>query len=314
MTILEPQPLAGAAGGYELTTPFVHHPAELAAGPAVLPPDTPTVSVIIPVKNEAPNLPWVLERLPLGIAEVVVVDGQSTDDTLDVVRRLRPDAVIVQQTRKGKGNAMACGFAAARGDILVMLDADGSAHPAEIVDFVRALTDGADFAKGSRFTGGGGSADITGVRRWGNAALSKLVNMIFATSFSDLCYGYNAFWKHCLPYFQLPPPNGVAPKQGDGFEIETLINVRTAQSPLIITEVASFESCRLHGASNLNAVRDGLRVLRVILREWWTTRRGGKTQTPSLPALARLIPAPAYPDEPHQSVLTRELADSGEVA
>ena len=313
MTILDPPPFAGVAG-YELTTPFVHHPAELDRRGVALPADCPSVSVIIPVKNEAANLPWVFERLPLGISEVIVVDGKSTDDTLDVVRALRPDAVIVQQTRKGKGNAMACGFAAARGDIFVMLDADGSAHPAEIVDFVAALTAGADFAKGSRFTAGGGSADITRVRRAGNAVLSKLVNAMCKTTFSDLCYGYNAFWRHCLPYFELPPTSGDEPQQGDGFEIETLINVRTAQSPLSITEVASFESCRLHGASNLHPVRDGLRVLRVIVREWSSTRRSGKTQTPSLPALAQLVPAPAYPDEIHPSVLTRNLADSEEVA
>ena len=296
------------------TPPFAHHPFELDGGHSRLPIDAPSVSVVIPVKNEAANIRWVLERLPLGITEVVVVDSNSTDGTLDVVRSVRPDAVIVQQTRRGKGNAMSCGFAAARGDILVMLDADGSAHPAEIVDFVAALTDGADFAKGSRFTAGGGSADITRIRRLGNAMLSRLVNLICKTDFSDLCYGYNAFWRHCLPYFELPATAGDAPQQGDGFEIETLINVRTAQSPLIIAEVASYESRRLHGSSNLHPVRDGLRVLRVIVREWSSTRRSGKTQTPSLPALAQLIPAPAYPDEIQPSVLTRDLADSEEVA
>jgi glycosyltransferase involved in cell wall biosynthesis len=313
MTILDPLP--ESSGRYELNAPFLHHPADgEESARAVLPADAPSVSVIIPVKNEAANLPWVFARLPEGVTEVVVVDGHSTDDTVAVAKRLRPDAVVVTQTRRGKGNAMACGFAVATGEILVMLDADGSAHPGEIVDFVEALTAGADFAKGSRFIAGGGSSDITGIRRWGNAALSGLVNLLYKTRFSDLCYGYNAFWAHCLPYFELPSTHGSEPKQGDGFEIETLINVRAAQSPLSIAEVASFESCRLHGSSNLNAVRDGLRILRVIVREWRDARRTERPQTSSMPALAQLIPAPAYPDDDYLAPLSRELADTEDVA
>lgn len=91
---------------------------------------------------------------------MVIVDGHSTDDTVAVALRHRPDATIVMQDRKGKGNALACGFKAATGDITVMLDADGSTDPAEIPRFVAALTNGFDFAKGTRFVTGGGSDDI----------------------------------------------------------------------------------------------------------------------------------------------------------
>ena len=110
----------------------------------------PSVSVVIPTYNEAKNLPHVLSRLPAGLHEVVVVDGHSVDDTVATARSLRPGVRVVHQNRKGKGNAMACGFAEVTGDIVVMLDADGSADPREIPRFVEALTSGADFAKGSR--------------------------------------------------------------------------------------------------------------------------------------------------------------------
>ena len=266
----------------------VHHPAEVLPMPGSLDPSGPRVTVVIPTKNEAANLPWVFDRLPSGVAEVIVVDAHSTDGTVELARSLRDDVVVVQQSRRGKGNALACAFAIATGDILVMLDADGSAHPAEIVRFVQALEAGADFAKGSRFLSGGGSADITRLRRLGNSVLSRLVNSCFGTRYTDLCYGYNAFWSHCLPYLELPSVSGDEPARGDGFEIETLINVRVAQSPLVVTEVASFESRRLHGVSNLNAWRDGWRVLRVILSE----RRLRKPQPqvfipyPSEPSLA----------------------------
>ena len=128
-----------------------------------------------------------------GLHEVIIVDGNSVDNTVATACRLRPDVRIVRQNRSGKGNALACGFAAATGDIIAMVDADGSADPAEIPQFVQALLDGADFAKGTRFADGGGSCDITWLRRLGNRALSGLVNMLCRTQYSDLCYGYNAF-------------------------------------------------------------------------------------------------------------------------
>ncbi|WP_085469007.1 glycosyltransferase family 2 protein [Rhodococcus rhodochrous] len=230
--------------------------------------DRPTVSVIIPAMNEAKNLPYVAYRMPEDIDQIVFVDGNSSDDTVEVARKLWPDATFVQQTRSGKGNALACGFEAATGDIIVMIDADGSTDPAEIPRFVEALVGGADLAKGSRFVEPGGSTDITAFRSLGNKGLNGLVNLVFRTGFTDLCYGYNAFWRKHLPLLELPPTSYTRPQWGDGFEIETVINVRLATSGLEIAEVGSFEGPRLHGRSNLNAYSDGMRVLRTIGQEW----------------------------------------------
>jgi glycosyltransferase involved in cell wall biosynthesis len=234
-----------------------------------------TVSVVIPTLNEACNIAEVIPRLPSGIDQIVLVDGGSTDDTVEVARRLRPDMTIVQQTRRGKGNALACGFAAATGDIIVMMDADGSTRPEEISSFVETLVQsGADFAKGSRFIPGGGSHDITSFRRAGNKALNWLVNTLCRTRYTDLCYGYNAFWRRCLPAFDLDDgrnetfPGSEEMQWGDGFEIETLINIRVAGASLEVIEVPSFEYSRIYGRSNLNAFSDGLRVFRTIFVEW----------------------------------------------
>lgn len=228
--------------------------------------DAPTVTVVLPTRNEARNLPYVAKRMP-PVDQIVVIDGGSVDGTADVARRLWPDATIIEQTRAGKGNALACGFLAATGDIIVMIDGDGSTDPAEIPLFVAALIAGADLAKGSRFSRGGGSDDITHLRRLGNKGLNGLVNLLFKTEFSDLCYGYNAFWRRNLEGLALPPVELAEPQWGDGFEIETVINVRAARSGWSIREVASFEGKRIYGRSNLNAVSDGLRVLRTIGRE-----------------------------------------------
>ena len=246
------------------------------------------VSVVIPTYNRArfvsdavascfysaaPSYPSAVDL------EVIVVDDGSTDDTVAVAEAWRSDVRVVKQTRIGKGNALACGFAAARGDVIVMLDADGSADSREIPRFVRALVEGADFAKGTRFAAGGGSSDITRLRRLGNRALNGLVNTLYKTQYSDLCYGYNAFWAYCLPVIGLEPEERAEEMRwGDGFEVETLINLRIAKAGLKIMEVPSFESARLHGVSNLNAVSDGLRVLKTIATERRTHHAALRTQ------------------------------------
>jgi glycosyltransferase involved in cell wall biosynthesis len=216
------------------------------------------ITVVIPTLNEAANLPHVLGRIPRFVDEVVIVDGHSVDDTVAVARAIRPDVRVVFPSERGKGTALACGFAAATGDVIVMVDGDGSTDPGEIGRFVGALLSGNDFAKGSRFVAGGGSLDITPLRHVGNRILVGLVNLLFDTRYSDLCYGYNAFWRECLGAIQV---------NCRGFEVETLMNVRIARAGMRVAEVASVEHPRLHGDSNLRTVRDGFRVLRTIVRE-----------------------------------------------
>jgi glycosyltransferase involved in cell wall biosynthesis len=236
------------------------------------------VSVVIPTLNEAANLPHVFARLPdEDLFEIILVDGHSTDDTIEVAWQLWPSVRVVMQDGKGKGNALACGFAAARGDIIVMIDADGSTDPEEIPAYVDALLDGADFAKGSRFMEGGGSVDITPLRGMGNRFLNGIVNVLYRTDYSDLCYGYNAFWADVLPVINVDCA---------GFEVETLINVRIAKAGLNVVEVPSIEQERIHGVSKLHPVRDGLRVLRTILAERF--RKRAETHEPLVPSVREL--------------------------
>jgi glycosyltransferase involved in cell wall biosynthesis len=257
------------------------------------------ISVVVPALNEARNLPHVFARMPADIHEVILVDGHSVDDTVRVARELWPGVRVVVQTRTGKGNALACGFAAATGDVIAMMDADASTDPGEIPRFLQALIAGADFAKGTRFARGGGSRDITRLRSLGNRALSNLVNVCYGTRYTDLCYGFNVFWRHITPVLGLDatsPPAGDGPLWGDGFEVETLINVRVAAAGLTVTEVPSFEHARIHGVSNLNAFRDGLRVLRTIVYERLTARR---------PRPAPATPARTPPSQPGTAGHTR---------
>jgi glycosyltransferase involved in cell wall biosynthesis len=241
---------------------------------AAFPPAGCRVSVVIPALNEAANLPHVLLRIPGWVHEVLLVDGRSTDGTAEVAQRLYPAVRLVRQEGHGKGAALRSGFAAAGGEVIVMLDADGSTDPAEIPVFVREVLAGADLVKGSRFLPGGGTDDMSLVRRLGNEVFVALVRLLFGGHYSDLCYGYNAVRAAVLPRLHL---------DGDGFEIETMLNVRALRAGLRVAEVPSFEARRIHGRGRLRTVPDGWRVLRTIWREW---RLALKAEADSQPAPA----------------------------
>lgn len=232
----------------------------------------PTISVVIPAINEAENLPHVLPLIPHWVDEVLLVDGHSTDGTVATARQLLPGIRIVQQEGCGKGAALRTGFAAATGDIIVMLDADGSTDPAEIPAFIGVLLSGADYAKGSRFAHGGGTADMPWYRRFGNRCFVTLVRLLFGGAYSDLCYGYNAFWADVVPRLDL---------DGCGFEVETMMNVRALRLGLRVVEVPSFEDKRRYGSGRLRTFPDGWRVLKTIFHEWTTPHRGTSTDVSS---------------------------------
>jgi glycosyltransferase involved in cell wall biosynthesis len=199
----------------------------------------------------------VLEQVADDVNEIVLVDGNSTDATLITARSYRPDIRVVHQEGVGKGDALRAGFLAATGDIIVTMDADGSMAPQEIRHYLHFLANGYDFVKGSRFIGGGGSLDITWFRRLGNRFLLAVFNTLYDADLTDLCYGFCGFHRRYLEHLGL---------SATGFEIEAEMVVRAMQGGLRIAEVPSLELQRRDGRSNLHAIRDGIRVLRTVLR------------------------------------------------
>ena len=250
-------------------------------------------------------------RLPDWITETIIVDGLSTDDTVDVVRYHRPDAKIVMQTVRGKGAALRAGLEAATGDVVVMLDADGSTNPDEIPRFVEALAHGADFAKGSRFLPGGGSDDMPRLRRVGNAALVRLTNVLFGTRYTDITYGYNAVWRD---------KSGALALEIDGWAMEIVGSIRAARNGLRVVEVPSFEVARVAGEAKLQTFSAGWTILKAILRERTVPATGqGATKPARRPPVSVLVYgtgrsdpwlerlAPAKPAAPAASTTGPEL-------
>ena len=223
--------------------------------------EKPTVSVILPTLNEAKNLPLILPYLPMDlIDEVILVDGRSTDGTVETAREIMPSIKIIMEKKPGKGAALIAGYRASSGEIIIVMDADGSNDPREIPRFLNALMQGADFVKGSRFASGGGTTDMPRIRRLGNAAFVHIVNFLFNSTFTDLCYGYHAFWAYSLCTLDLTDV--------DGFEIDTALYIRALNDKLKITEVPSFEGYRFYGVGKLRTIPDGFRVLHTIFKEF----------------------------------------------
>lgn len=231
---------------------------DTAARPAAAAPPASTTSLVIPARNEARNITWVLEQIPDCVDEVLLVDGQSSDATLLMASRCMPRIRVLPQEGPGKGSALRTGFRHATGDTIVMMDADGSMSPHEIPRYLHFLDNGYDYVKGSRFVAGGGSLDITPLRRMGNLALLLSVKALYQTTITDLCYGFCAFRRCFLDHLDL---------RSEGFEIETEMTLHALRAGLRIAEVPSLELPRRSGQSNLRTFRDGARVLRTVLNE-----------------------------------------------
>ncbi len=214
-----------------------------------------SVSVVVCTLDEEHNVGHVLRKMPPWIDELIVVDGWSQDRTVEVVRQFAPHARILHQSGTGKGDALRCGVAAATGDVVVTMDADGSHDPTEITNFVAAILQGNDLVKGSRFLPGGGTRDMPLHRVLANWVLTNLSNLLVGTHLTDVSYGFYAVRPGALRRFQMVR---------NGFEGETELIMRFQLAGLRIAEVPSFESARVHGVGKLRSFRDGSRIMATI--------------------------------------------------
>jgi glycosyltransferase involved in cell wall biosynthesis len=220
------------------------------------------VTVVIPTLNEERNIADVIGELKrIGFLDILVIDGNSKDETARIARELGVNLIF--QNGHGKGTALrqVFSYGGLKGNIVVMMDADGSMDPKELFSFVEALKPEVDVAKGSRFIHGGYSEDMTFPRKVGNLLFVALSNLLMHTKYTDLCYGFAAFKRGAIE--KLYP--GLT---SENFEIEAEIFLRSKKLGLNVTEVPSIELRRKNGKSNLKAIQDGFLILRTILREF----------------------------------------------
>jgi len=216
----------------------------------------PRITLLIPTLNEEENLPRVMPKIPPLVSEVLIVDGHSKDNTVKVAGELCPAARVVYQKNKGKGDALKCGIQEARGDIVVILDADDSMNPEEIPALISALMNGFDYVKGSRFLDGAGTLDMPKYRRLADKAFVFLETLLYGTKYTDATYGYKAFWVRSFKNINL---------RRDGFELDAEIDIKAKKAGLKVAEVPCHEEKRFGGEAKLHSFRDGWRILRTII-------------------------------------------------
>lgn len=214
------------------------------------------VTLQIPAMNEAKSLPKVLNKIPRGVVdEVLVIDGHSTDDTRKVAEAM--GCRVLTQPGKGYGDAMRFGFKSALGDVIVSMDADGSPNPEEIPRLVNKLRDGNyDLVLGSRYIEGAGSEDDTIIRRVGNKIFTLLTNAIHGTNLTDSLYLFCAMKKEMLLNLDL---------KSNDFSLCLEIPVKAFKAGYSIAEIPSFERKRFADVSRVNALTDGLKILKALL-------------------------------------------------
>jgi glycosyltransferase involved in cell wall biosynthesis len=217
----------------------------------------PSVTTLVAAYNEAPVIGTVVReaRRAVPSGEVLVVDDGSTDGT----DRVAADAgarVLRLSVNGGKGAAIRRGLPEARGDVIVLIDGDGQDDPTEIPRLVEALHPDVDLVVGSRFIGKFEPGAITPVNRWGNRFLTSVINRLFAARLTDTQAGFKAFRAETLRRVNL---------SAHRFDIEVDLLLGILRAGGRIVEVPVRRAPRQHGASRLNSLRDGVRILRRIV-------------------------------------------------
>lgn len=222
-----------------------------------------SVSIVIPAKNEEETIDLVLNDLNKTVAdlksysfEIIVVDDNSSDRTAEIAIK-NGARVIRNKGSSGKGKALICGFNEAKGEFIVMMDADYS-HRAEDIPFlIQPLENGAGLVIGSRIYGG--SDEYTRVRAFGNIILTLCFGLLHKRYLSDALNGFKAFRRDIFRKFTYTSRE---------FEIEIELLVNTLRAGMKIVEVSSHERRRKAGIAKSKVIKHGFKFFYRIVIEW----------------------------------------------
>lgn len=219
-------------------------------------------SVIIPTRNEEGAIGRVLKEIPKHIiSEIIVIDGHSTDNTAKEAAaelRIGKDKFILQK-KKGFGAALLEAFKVAKGDVIVIMNGDGSHNPKDIPALLEKIKQGYEYVIASRYIKGGRSDDDTLIRFIGNRTLTFLTNLLHGSDVTDSLHFFTAISRNGLK--KIHPTSS-------GFEFCIEILIRAHKAGLKFAEVPVVERRRYAGKSKVNIFSAGLKILGMILRKY----------------------------------------------
>lgn len=213
------------------------------------------VCILIPTLNEGKTIARLVEQFKfLGFSDILVIDGHSTDDTIEKARNA--GARVILQSGKGKGQAISQAFHLISSKYIVMIDGDGTYLPEEINRLLEPIALGkADHVIGNRFSNYQKGA-FKGLNLMGNRILNKIFGLAYGIWLEDILSGYRAFNYDSYKKIDL---------NRSGFEVETEITIECVKNDFKITEVPITYLARLIGApTKLRPLRDGFRIASTI--------------------------------------------------
>lgn len=211
-------------------------------------------------RNEESSIGYVLDEVNKQIDQLtnykfeVIIVVDHCDDNTESIAKEKLACVYHNSKRPGKGNALITGFSKSKGDIIIMLDADGSHDPSDFSKFINALEQGAGLVVGSRAKGGSDEYEI--IRLFGNVLYTLLVDFLFGVSLTDSLNGYKAVRKEVVKKHRYRSP---------GFEIEIELLYSAVYNGYNIFEIPSHERKRMAGRMKSNTIIDGFRFLIAII-------------------------------------------------
>jgi glycosyltransferase involved in cell wall biosynthesis len=215
------------------------------------------VSVVIITLNEADSVPLLIKEMPMDVIdETVFVDGHSTDGTPDIIRSF--GFPVYMQPNRGYGDAFNYGIFKASGDIIILMDSDGSHNPADIPRLLQKIDEGYDFVLGSRYMKGAGSGDDTSIRLFGNKFFTMLTNIIWRMRVSDSLYLFAAVKRHVIEQMEKT--------RARGFEYCVEFIIKAYKAGFKFAEIPCYERPRFGGKQKTIAPIHGAKILWAILR------------------------------------------------
>ena len=216
-----------------------------------------SVSLIILTLNEIDGLKTMMPRIKKEwVDEIVVVDGRSTDGTIEEAKKQGYKVVVQEIT--GRGEGFRTGLNNSNGNIIIYFSPDGNEIPEDIPNLLKKQKEGYDQVIASRFSIDSVSHDATFIRRLGNNMFTWIINKIFGSNVDDAVNGYRLITRECMEDLATRAKN---------FEIEIEMTIRATKKGYKIAEIPTVEPKRTSGTAKLNTVIDGLKYVKLILRE-----------------------------------------------